>query len=276
MPAGLGFAEYRPTGRLASYVRAFQVLSTEGSTPVSVLDFGGADVSIPLRFGDPLVVDGSRPKEVASAALVGPRTRSVWLRFYGRINQLNVSFFPGASGSFVSLAMPEIVDRVASPDDVWPRDFREAVAELEQLPIEQRIRQLSDLLLARLDPAREPGPQVREAVRLIYERRGRVRVQSLADDLNVSVSQLERGFKQHVGVGPKVMARQARVSALAADAMGAANPDWTRLADRYGFSDQAHLTREFHELIGLSPTAFGAIRQDADFLQDALACPPRH
>jgi AraC-like DNA-binding protein len=275
MPARLGFAEYRPTGRLASYVRAFQLLSTEGSAPVSVLDFGGADVSIPLRFGDPVLVEGSQPKGVPSAALVGPRTRSVWLRFHGRIDQVNVSFFPGVAGSFVSLSMPEIVDRVASPDDVWPRDFREAVADLEQLPIEERIPKLSDLLLAQLVPAREPGPQLRGAVRLIYERRGRVRVQSLADDVNLSVSQLERGFKHHVGVGPKLMARQTRVSALAAAAMGAANPDWTRLADRYGFSDQAHLTREFHELIGLTPAAFGGIRPDADFLQDAFACPPR-
>jgi hypothetical protein len=37
-----------------------------------VLDFAGADVSVPLRFGDPLVVDASRRAEVPSAALVGP------------------------------------------------------------------------------------------------------------------------------------------------------------------------------------------------------------
>jgi len=35
----------RPTGRLASYVRAFQLLSSETSSPVSVLEFAGADVS---------------------------------------------------------------------------------------------------------------------------------------------------------------------------------------------------------------------------------------
>jgi hypothetical protein len=175
MSSGLNLAEYRPSGRLASYVRAFQALSTDASARVSVLDFAGADVSIPLRFGDPVVIEGSGLEEVPSAAVVGPRARSTWLRFHGRIDQVNVSFFPGVAGAFVGVPLPEIVGRVALPDEVWPRDFREAVAEMEPLPVEERISRLSDLLLARLEPAREPGPQVREAVRLIYAMRGRVR-----------------------------------------------------------------------------------------------------
>jgi AraC-like DNA-binding protein len=260
---------------LASYARAFQVLSSDESGRTSVLDFGGADVSIPLRFGDHVVVSRPTAEAVPSAALVGPRARSVWPRCHGRIDQLNVSLFPGVAGAFVDVSMPEIVDVVAAPDDVWPRDFRAAVAELEPLPVEERIARLSELLLARLEPARAPGPQVREAVRLIYASKGRVRVRSLADEVNLSVSQLERGFKRHVGVSPKLLARQARVSGLAAEAMSAPKPAWTWLADKYGFSDQAHLTREFGELMGLTPAAFGGIGPDADFLQDAVACSPR-
>lgn len=275
MASRLKYAVYRPSGRLAAYVRAFQVLSTEGSARVSVLDFAGADVSIPLRFGDPVLVDGSEPAPVPSAALVGPRTRSVWLRFDGSIDQVNVSFYPGVAGAFVGVSMPEVVGRMAPPDAVWPREFREAVAELEPLPGDERISRLSDLLLARLEPRREPGTQVREAVRLIYAACGRVRVRWLADQVNLSVSQLEREFKRHVGVGPKLLARQARVSALAAEVIRVRSPDLAWLAYRYGFSDQAHLTREFRQLMGLTPGAFGGIAPDADFLQDAVARPNR-
>jgi AraC-like DNA-binding protein len=271
MPSGLELAVYRPSGQLASYVRAFQVLSSDASARVSVLDFAGADVSVPLRFGDPVVIDAPGLPKVPSAAVVGPRFRSVWLRFDGAINQVNVSFYPGAAGALVGVSMSEVVDLVASPDEVWPREFREAVAELDSLPVEERISRLSDLLLAQLEPGRDPGPQVREAVRLIYATRGRVRVRPLADQVNLSVSQLERGFKRHVGVGPKLLARQTRVSALAAEATRARSPDWAWLAYRYGFSDQAHLTREFGDLIGLTPAAFGGIGPDADFLQDAVA-----
>jgi AraC-like DNA-binding protein len=254
-------------------VRSFQLLSTDGSAPVSVLDFAGADVSVPLRFGDPVVIEGSRPAKVESAVVVGPRTRSVWLRFEGRIDQVNVSFFPGAAGAFVGLSMQELVGGVAAPDDAWPRDFREAVAELEPLSVQERVSRLERLLLARLEARLDPGRQVREALRLIQANGGRVRVRWLADRVNLSVSQLERSFKRHVGVGPKLVARQTRVSEVAAEAAAARSPDWAGLANRHGYSDQAHLVREFRELLGLTPTAFGAIGMDADFLQDALACP---
>jgi AraC-like DNA-binding protein len=269
---GLRIKEFRPQGRLARYVRAFQVLSTDGSEPVSVLDFVGADVSVPLRFGDPIAIEGATPMVVQSGAVVGPRTRSVWLRLEGAVNQVNVSFFPGVAGAIVGLPMPELVGRVIPPGDVWPSDFREAVADLESLPVAERISRLEPLLLARLEPQLEPGPQVREAVRLIQSNAGRVRVTSLADLLNLSVSQLERSFKRRVGIGPKLLARQTRASALAKDAMATSSPDWALLACKYGYADQAHLAREFRELLTLTPSAFGAIGRHADFLQDALAC----
>jgi AraC-like DNA-binding protein len=272
MTSPLKMTLYRPAGRLGSYVRAFQVFSTTQPATVSVLDFGSADVSVPVCFGDPVLVEDWGCAEVPSAAVVGPRRHAAWLRFQGTIDQVNVSFFPGAAGAFVGLPMPELVGRMASPDDVWPHDFREAVAELEPLPPEQRISGLADLLLARLVPSREPGPQVREAVRLIQASRGRVAVRWLADQLNLSISQLERSFTRHVGVGPKLLARQTRVCALAAEATTLASPGWALLAAKYGYADQAHLAREFRALTGLTPSRFARVGSDADFLQDALAC----
>jgi AraC-like DNA-binding protein len=272
MTSPLKMTVCRPAGRLCSYVRAFQVFSATQRGGVSVLDFGGGDVSVPVCFGDPVLVEDWGRAQVPSAAVVGPRRQAVWLRFRGTVDQVNISFFPGAAGVFTGLPMAELVGRMASPDDVWPHDFREAVAELEPLAPEQRVAGLADLLLARLEPSREPGPQVREAVRLIRVSRGRITVRWLASQLNLSISQLERGFTRHVGIGPKLLARQTRVCALAAEAMGPASPAWALLAAKYGYADQAHLVREFRELTGLTPSRFTAAGSDADFLQDALAC----
>jgi AraC-like DNA-binding protein len=272
MTSPLTMTLYRPAGRLGLYVRAFQVLSTTQPAGVSVLDFGGGDVSVPVRFGDPVLVEDWGRAEVPSAAVVGPRRHATWLRFRGMVDQVNVAFFPGAAGAFVGLPLPELVGRMAAPDEVWPHDFREAVAELEPLPPERRIPRLADLLLARLEPRREPPVQVRETVRLIRARRGCVRVRWLARQVHLSVSQLERSFTRHVGLGPKLLARQTRVAALAAESMTPASPGWALLAAKYGYADQAHLAREFRELTGLTPSGFARVGSDADFLQDALAC----
>jgi methylphosphotriester-DNA--protein-cysteine methyltransferase len=271
MASPLKMVVYRPVGRLRRYVRAFQVFSSTAPGGVSVLDFGGGDVSVPVCFGDPVQVEGWGGVAVASAAVVGPRRRAVWLRFQGRVDQVNVSFFPGVAGAF-GVPVAELVDRMASPVDVWSRDFREAVAELESMPTQQRIRGLAELLLARLEPRREPSRRVGEAVRLIRAHRGRVGVRWLADQVGLSISQLERGFARDVGIGPKLLARQTRVCALAAEAMMPRCPGWAVLAAQYGYADQAHLIREFRELIGLTPSRFACWRSDADFLQDALAC----
>jgi len=275
MTSPLTMAVYRPAGRLGLYVRAFQVFSAAPPAGASVLDFGGGDVSVPVCFGDPVLVEDWQGAEVPSAAVVGPRRHAMWLRFQGRVDQVNISFFPGAAGAFVDVAMPELVGTMAAPADAWPRDFREAVAELEPLPAGQRARGLAGLLLARLEPRREPGPQVREAVRLIRASRGQVTVRTLAGQVNLSVSQLERSFTRHVGIGPKQLARHTRVSALAAEAMTPTAPCWAQLAGKYGYADQAHLARDFRELTGHTPTWLTRIRPDADFLQDALACQRR-
>jgi hypothetical protein len=132
MTSPLKTTEFRPPGRLGLYVRAFQVFSTaDPAARVSVLDFGGGDASVPVCFGDPVLVEDSEAAEVPSAAVVGPRRHATWLRFQGRIDQVNVSFFPGEAGAFVGLPMPELVNRMASPDDVWPHDFRDAVTALQ-------------------------------------------------------------------------------------------------------------------------------------------------
>jgi AraC-like DNA-binding protein len=275
MRSPLSMTEYRPAGRLGSYVRAFQVFSLTDPAGAAVLDFGGADVSVPICFGDRPRVEDQGGADVPSAAVVGPRRRATLLRFEGAVDQVNVSFYPGEASAFLHLPMCELADRMAAPQDAWPGDFLAAVAELAPLPVKLRLRALGALLLDRLEPGREATPQVREAIRLIHARSGQVTVRWLADEVNLSISQLERGFARHVGAGPKLVARQARISALAAAVMAAPTqaqpPNWASLATRYGFADQSHLVREFRELTGLTPARFGRIGQGADFLQDAIA-----
>jgi len=55
--------------------------------------------------------------------------------------------------------------------------------------------------------------------------------------------------------------------------MTCASPCWALLAAQYGYADQAHLARDFRELTGLPPSGLARAGTDADFLQDAPACP---
>jgi hypothetical protein len=68
MTSPLKMTVYRPAGRLGQDVRAFQVFSATEPGGVSVLDFGGCDVSVPVCFGHPVLVEDWDRAEVPSAA----------------------------------------------------------------------------------------------------------------------------------------------------------------------------------------------------------------
>jgi transcriptional regulator GlxA family with amidase domain len=77
-------------------------------------------------------------------------------------------------------------------------------------------------------------------------------VGSLAGDAT-SARRLERKFLAHVGIGPKRLARMFRLQ-LATRLWDAGKvKGWADLASAAGYSDQAHMVREYRELAGTSP-----------------------
>ncbi|MCB8907764.1 MULTISPECIES: AraC family transcriptional regulator [unclassified Streptomyces] len=122
-----------------------------------------------------------------------------------------------------------------------------------------RVAALDAFLLAH-GPAPDPAAdRAMELVDLIRGDRTVRKVTQLVSASGLSARSLQRLFAAHVGVGPKWVILRYRIhEALErAEAAGAAGgPDWAALAVELGYSDQAHLVREFTATIGVSPTAY--------------------
>jgi AraC-like DNA-binding protein len=119
---------------------------------------------------------------------------------------------------------------------------------------EERRAALDAVLLA-LGP--RPDPQAERAVDLVDVLRHDatiVRVADFARREGLSVRALQRLFAEHVGVTPKWVLLRYRLQEAIDQA--ATDVDWAALAYRLGYSDQAHLVRDFTTTIGLSPTAY--------------------
>ncbi|MFG2330715.1 DUF6597 domain-containing transcriptional factor [Streptomyces sp. NPDC048604] len=84
------------------------------------------------------------------------------------------------------------------------------------------------------------------------------RVSDLADRAGLSIRSLQRLFAAYVGVSPKWVVLRYRIhEALErAEADRAGGPDWAALAAELGYSDQAHLVRDFTATVGVPPTAY--------------------
>ncbi|MFE7510793.1 DUF6597 domain-containing transcriptional factor [Streptomyces sp. NPDC057540] len=119
-----------------------------------------------------------------------------------------------------------------------------------------RVAALDAFLLAR-GPAPDPAAaQAMELVDLIRSDRSVRKVSRLAAASGLSARSLQRLFAGHVGVGPKWVILRYRIHEALERAEAAGAPDWAALAGDLGYSDQAHLVRDFTATIGVSPTAY--------------------
>ncbi|MFE6813656.1 MULTISPECIES: DUF6597 domain-containing transcriptional factor [unclassified Streptomyces] len=122
-----------------------------------------------------------------------------------------------------------------------------------------RVAALDAFLLAH-GPAPDPdADRAMELVDLVRGDRTIRKVAQLVAATGLSARSLQRLFARHVGVGPKWVILRYRIHealerAEAADPAG--GPDWAALAVELGYSDQAHLVREFTATIGVPPTAY--------------------
>ena len=78
-------------------------------------------------------------------------------------------------------------------------------------------------------------------------------VADVADRHAVTVRTLQRLFTHYVGVGPKWVLARYRLHDAVADLDAGRHGTLTDLAVRYGWYDQAHFTRAFTALVGVTP-----------------------
>lgn len=121
---------------------------------------------------------------------------------------------------------------------------------------EERFAHLERFLSVRLSPAVAPSAIVSAAARLIEEAHGNLRITSIHTELGVSRKQLWLRFARDLGLSPKAYAQLHRFVWTLARLRESTSADWPRLAAAAGYSDQAHLARDFRRVASASPTEF--------------------
>jgi AraC-like DNA-binding protein len=109
---------------------------------------------------------------------------------------------------------------------------------------------------ARIDraPSRAPRPEVVRTWDLLARSQGRRRIADVARDVALSPRQLRVLVESEVGLSPKALARSFRFSAVV-DGLTSGRPP-AEVAATTGYADQAHLSREFRQMVGCSPTTW--------------------
>jgi transcriptional regulator GlxA family with amidase domain len=86
--------------------------------------------------------------------------------------------------------------------------------------------------------------------------RGLVRVDQVAALGPMSVRSLQRLFATYVGVSPKAVLARYRLQDAAAAIDAGDGDDLAGLAASLGWFDQAHFSRDFRSVVGVTPSAY--------------------
>jgi methylphosphotriester-DNA--protein-cysteine methyltransferase len=111
-------------------------------------------------------------------------------------------------------------------------------------------------MLRRLQAARIVHPAVSFAVRRMQTDPAEVRVATLQAATGYGARRVHTLFKNEIGLAPKLFGRIARMRALVENIARGTRVDWADLATQCGYYDQAHLTHDFREFTGVTPTEY--------------------
>jgi AraC-like DNA-binding protein len=184
-----------------------------------------------------------------SAFIAGPDTGPAPAEIPAGTVLVGARFWPGAGGPALGVPLAELRDQRVDVADCVPRLAGKLAADLTP------ERALNAIITAcrQFVAAGPPDHLVRRATRLLAD--GQITVTGLCATLALSERQLRRRFDDTVGYGPKTMQRVLRFRKVLAQLAVAPQADLANLAAQFGYSDQAHLTRETSRLSGLPPAA---------------------
>ncbi|MFF0476672.1 DUF6597 domain-containing transcriptional factor [Streptomyces sp. NPDC004284] len=249
--ARVRFRRHSPAPELRPYLEHYWLMDWELPEPYASRVVPHPSVNVVFqRYG----AQGAPWAEVAGVGL-GLFTQR--LTDTGRV--CGVQFRPGGFRPFApAWPVSDWTGRRVPLGEVFPESGGESAltAVLSPDGDHARVAALDAFLLAHgpaVDPAAE---QAMELVELIRSDRTVRKVSRLAAASGLSPRSLQRLFAGHVGVGPKWVILRYRIHEALERAEAAGAPDWSVLAAELGYSDQAHLVRDFTATIGLPPTAY--------------------
>lgn len=189
--------------------------------------------------------------------IVGLYTRSFPIQFRGLAKVFGISFKPEGIYQIFGVSAAELQETFIDLESLNRKYFRDFCHRLrEKISTAEMILQCEQFFLQQLHHIKLQHYYLNCAAELIRQQKGKVSMEALAAQSCISIRQLEREFKQKIGLSPKQYMRLARLSEVNRLLDSGKDIDLTGLSYACGFADQAHFSREFKEFIGEKPTAF--------------------
>jgi AraC-like DNA-binding protein len=263
MPPGCLTLSRAPRPILQPYVEKLWAVDATGEVrpPAAhrehVLPTGQMHLAIRLT-DDPLTVfrdADDRTGRRLGCAVVGGARVGHYIRDVSRpLCSVGAQLHPGGAEALFGVPA-EVLAGVHTPlDDLWGREAAWVREQLMEPPmLHQRIDRLESILVARLSTRRVIHPVVPYTVEQLRRHRS---IQGIVRDSGYSHRMVITLFRRSVGLTPKQFDRVMRFEQALGHVRAADGPALVEIALSAGYSDQAHFSREFKTIAGVTPSEY--------------------
>lgn len=175
------------------------------------------------------------------------------IAYGGPISCLQIDLTPLGARLFFGRPMTEFATRLVPLEDVEDRGLNALCARLGDAATKSERLRLAVAFLEQRLLGQAIDPKAAFVSSAILNSQGTVRIDKLTEDLGWSRKRLVAQARDAFGMTPKRLARVARFQHATHLAKNAPRPDWAGIAAACGYSDQAHLVRDFNAFAGETP-----------------------
>ena len=248
------FDTYIPVERLRPYIKYLAV--SEGMAGHEYKVFPSTGLVMGFQYkGHLAVVKDNGISRLASAGITGISDSYKIFRNSAQTGTVLVYFTEIGFIYFASCPANELFNLSISLDDLFGKS---GIDETEDRLVfaatdKERIAIIENFLLSHLKN-KQADKLITEAIRLIYQTKGTIRIKELNRQLCISPSPFEKRFRAVVGATPKKFASIIRFNAVI-DTIGNER-SLTEIGYDNGFFDQAHFIKDFKHFTGDTPESF--------------------
>ena len=188
--------------------------------------------------------------------IVGLFTQSHEIQFRSIVKVFSIRLKPEALYSLFKIPASIFSNCYEDITMVLGSEFRDFAHRIrEEKDIQAMIVRAESYLLKKMVDNKIDTGYINTAAELIRTTTS-ISIKDIADRVCISQRQLEREFKDKVGIGPKHYLRITRINEVLNLLRNGQEFDLTNVAYQCGYFDQAHFIKDFKKIIGVNPGIF--------------------
>ena len=188
--------------------------------------------------------------------ILGLFTRPYEVQFRGMVKVFAIRFKPEGFYNVFGVPASEFKERYEDMSIVLGTEFIDLSHRVrEEKSIAGIIRRVERHLLKNIQTNNIELSYVNRAAELIRQTKS-IRIEELSNQVYISQRQLEREFKDKIGISPKQYLRIIRLNEVQRLLDNNNLMDLTSVAYYCGYFDQAHFINDFKRITGKKPTIF--------------------